>query len=149
MAVIKTPPSTHARANGYSAVKHSKNPEGWLRGSAALDKTTAVLTMRIQLETDSVASGPKGFITIDLQNDSKETIGTVKTGNVWCGGKPPGKARRRNFRFEKKLPARLASATQHLEAKMTQTGKKVQLWSVSLKDAIEAAAAAITIIASL
>jgi hypothetical protein len=149
MATIKTPKATGAWARGYSAVKHSKDPEGWLRGSASLDTETGELAMKLQLETDSTASGPRGFLTVHLRDESNKVIGSVTTGTVWIGGKPPGKAKRKNFKFAKKLPAKLAKATASVSARMTQKGKKVQLWSVPLKDVIEAAEKAIVIISKL
>ena len=149
MAIIKTPKAKGAWSRGYSAVKHSKDPEGWLRGSASLDTETNVLTMKLQLETDSTASGPKGFLTVNLLDESNKTIGKVTTGTVWVGGKPPGKAKSKNFKFAKAVPAKLAKGTRSLTVKMTQKGKKTQLWGVPLKDVIKAAEKAIKIITSL
>src|SRR5256885_9439795 len=53
---------------GMESTMHcGNNPESWVRGSAMLDKQSGVLSIVVQLETDSVLAGPKGSVIASIR----------------------------------------------------------------------------------
>ena len=78
---------------GMQATMHCGNdPESWVRGSAQFNKSSGVLRITMQLETDSVIAGPKGLVVVTLKDANNATLATATTGEKEMGGKPPGKA---------------------------------------------------------
>jgi hypothetical protein len=65
-SILKCVPSQEPSARGFCSVIHSVQPEGWIRASADLDKTSGKVILAVQLETDSVLSGPRGTVAVSF-----------------------------------------------------------------------------------
>ena len=138
------------RARGYCAFAHSKNPEGWLRGSASLDRDTGILSMKMQIETDSTASAPRGKMKVTLFDADGALVSTVRMGkSAYRGGKPPGKAARTTFRFKAKIPKKHARRVETVKVKVARTGKYTRVFNIKLKDFIKILEDAVEVIVAL
>jgi hypothetical protein len=120
-------------------------PESWVRGNATLDPSSGILSMTIQLETDSTSAGPKGRVSAALKAVDGKTLATATSDEIGTGGKPPGKAAIRNFTSQAKIdPAITARVTSiYLDAQCT--GSVDRLWNVKLDTVQDAFKIAITI----
>ena len=76
---------------GYMASRGTK-PESWVRGSASLDTDTGIISIKIQLESDSTVAGPKGYVIATAVDKDGIPLTTVKSDQIERGGKGPGKA---------------------------------------------------------
>jgi hypothetical protein len=128
-------------SRGMSATMYCGNsPESWVRGNAWFDATTGVLTMTIQLETDSTAEGPKGKVTAFLKDAAGKTVATASSEEVGTGGKPPGKSAIRNFTSHANIDPDVASEVTAIYLDAQCTGSVTRLFNVSedtLKDAFK------------
>lgn len=144
-ATLKCKKAKGAWAKGSCAYAHSKDPEGWVRAKASLDTETGVVDMRFVVETDSTASGPCGKMTVVLRDESGRDLATVKMNKKVCrGGKPPGKAARTDFTFQKAVPMHVARATKDVVVLVEKAGKRIRLWDIPLsvvEDGIKVAVA--------
>lgn len=139
-AIVKCEKAKGARARGSCAYAHSKDPEGWVRAYASLNTETGVVSMRFGLETDSTATGPCGRMSVLLRGDDGRDLASVKMDKKVCrGGKPPGKAARTDFTFQKAVPMKIAKQTTQVVVLVEKAGKRVRLWDIPLsvvKDAV-------------
>lgn len=100
---------------GMQSTAHcGNNPESWLRGSATLDTSTGDMTITIQLETDSVAAGPKGRVKVTVKDENDSVLATVETDEIGMGGKPPGAAVQKSFTSTAQIPAGVAQNAKKL-----------------------------------
>jgi hypothetical protein len=81
------------------------NPESWVRGSASLDKSSGVVSITEQLETDSNLAGPKGKVVISIRNAGNQELTGLETDEIGIGGKQGGRAVIRNFSASKNISA--------------------------------------------
>jgi hypothetical protein len=125
------------------------SPESWIRGNATFDRSTGILIITVQLETDDVLAGPKGKVIATLKDNSGKTLTTVFSEEVGTGGKPPGRAAIRNFISHIKIDDTIAKkvALIHLDAKCT--GSLTRLWNLGLDNVIDVFAAAAIVIGTL
>lgn len=89
--------------------------EGWVRGWAKFDRSSATVEIVEELETDSTQTGPCGRVNVQLLSKGK-TIVNVDMGQDECiNGKPPGKAVAKDFTFDKTiLPSEAAQVDEVL-----------------------------------
>jgi hypothetical protein len=99
------------------------DPESWARGSADLNKATGELEIRLQLETDSVAAGPTGKATVQLEDAGGKVLATYET-QAGIGGKSPGKSRIDSFPKADKVPPDLVAKVTSLHVIAQCTGKQ-------------------------
>ena len=131
--VIRSKKSGHPFARGHSAVLHVRDPEGWVRGKASLDRNSGRLTMTLGLETDSVASGVRGRMSVYVFDDAGNEIATVKMGkDVGIPGKAPGKSRSEDFTMRRRIPRDVAARATSVEVDVDFTGKQFGLFGVDL-----------------
>jgi hypothetical protein len=118
------------------------NPESWVRGNVSLDPSSGILSMTVQLETDSTSAGPKGRVSAALKNADGKTLATATSDEIGTGGKPPGKAAIRNFSSEVRIDPAIATQVRSIYLDAQCTGSIDRLWNVKLgtvKDAFKIA----------
>jgi hypothetical protein len=121
-----------------TTVHCGNNPESWVRGTAKLDKETKVLSVTIQLETDSVLAGPKGRVTVVVRSSEGQTVFTVASDEVGIGGKPPGRAVIRDFTSTTAIPAEIARRAASLYLDAQCTGSITRPFNIDLGNASKA-----------
>jgi len=101
------------------------DPESWFRGSAQLNKDTGRLEVTLQLETDSMAAGPKGKIHIVISGATEQTVLWAQdTGEESIAGKKPGKARIVNLSKSFNVPVDAAQKATKVYVEAYCTGKQ-------------------------
>jgi hypothetical protein len=126
-------------ANGMNSTMHCGNsPESWVRGSATFDKNSGALTITIQLETDAVHAGPKGKVTVYLQDCNNKRIAEATTDEVGRGGKSPGKAEHSNYTSTKTIDSDLAKKVCSLYVVAQCTGSVDRIFNIKLGTATDA-----------
>ena len=108
------------------------NPESWVRGSAALDKESGILSMTIQLETDSVLAGPKGRVVASISDSAGRLLYRATSDEIGIGGKPPGQAVIENFSSTISIPLPISAAASSLYLDAECTGPINRLFNVDL-----------------
>lgn len=115
------------------------DPESWIRGSASLDTNSGIISMTIQLETDSLAAGPSGQVKATVKDANGKTLATATSDTVGMGGKPPGPAKISNFTSVKAVPPAVAQNAHSLSLE-AQCARPVQgLLGINLADLVSAA----------
>jgi hypothetical protein len=134
-------PSGGAWSRGHCSYVHSRNPEGWVRGSASVARDTGIVTMKLQLETDSTTHGPCGRMSVILRDTSGADLATLKVEEKVCrGGKSPGRAERSDFTFQKAVPLAVAEKTTQVIVLTEKAGRHFGFWGIPLsviEDAIK------------
>ncbi|MCM2358298.1 MAG: serine protease [Geobacteraceae bacterium] len=124
--VITCRQSEHPFARGQCAVLHSTDPEGWLRGTASIVRETGQVDLQFQIETDSIASAPKGKMTVELHDKSGISLATIKMGeDAKRGGKSCGKADKcgiTSFPLKVTVPVNVAKEVKSIGIHLEQTG---------------------------
>jgi hypothetical protein len=121
---------------GMESTMHcGNNPESWVRGSAQLDKGTGILTVTIELETDSVLAGPKGRLSTVLRDNLGQLIYRATSDEVGIGGKPHGRAVIKNFSSTISIPQSIAAAASSMYLDAECTGSITRLFNIDLQDA--------------
>jgi len=122
---------------GMQTTMHCGNdPESWVRGSASLDKTSGVLSVTVQLETDSVFAGPKGRINVTIRNAEGATIYTVLSDEIGIGGKSfLGNVVIRNFSSTVSIPPPISQQANSLYLDAQCTGSINRLFNIDLSNA--------------
>ena len=110
------------------------DPESWVRGSAVLDKATGILTLTIQLETDSVLAGPKGRITANIRDVDGRLIYRAVSEEIGIGGKPPGHAVMPKFPSTISIPTSISTAANTIDLDAECTGAINRLFNIDLAD---------------
>jgi hypothetical protein len=78
---------------GFCATAYCGNsPESWVRGRADIDRASGRVAMELELETDSVAAGPKGSMDVALHDANGAVLKSIKSAVSGIGGKTPGKS---------------------------------------------------------
>lgn len=97
------------------------SPESWVRGNVTLDPSSGLLSMTVQLETDSVSAGPKGKVTAALKDSGGKTLVTATSDEIGTGGKDGTHASIRNFTSATKIDPSIAKQVRliHLDAQCT------------------------------
>jgi V8-like Glu-specific endopeptidase len=121
---------------GMQTTMHcGNNPESWVRGSASLDKASGVLSVTVQLETDSVFAGPKGRITVTIRNSDGKTIYTVLSDEIGIGGKSfLGNVVIRNFGSTFYSPLSISQEANSLYLDAQCTGSINRLFNIDLSN---------------
>jgi Trypsin len=107
---------------GMETTMHCGNsPESWVRGAASLEKSTGILSITLQLETDSILAGPKGRVQASIRDAKGQEIYRAVSDEIGMGGKPPGPAAIKNFSstISVPLPVSAAAASLFLDAQCT------------------------------
>jgi hypothetical protein len=118
---------------GMQSTMHcGNNPESWVRGSASLDKASGVMSLTVQLETDSVLAGPKGRVIVTIKNASGDFIYTVTSDEIGIGGKPPGNVVIRSFSSTVSIPPQISQQASSLYLDAQCTGAINRLFNVDL-----------------
>jgi V8-like Glu-specific endopeptidase len=121
---------------GMQTTMHCGNsPESWVRGAASLDKGSGLLSLTVQLETDSVFAGPKGRVTVAIRNAEGKTIYTVATDEIGIGGKPPGNVVIRSFSSTVSVPTSISQDANSLYLDAQCTGSINRLFNIDLTQA--------------
>jgi hypothetical protein len=121
---------------GYQVTLYCGNsPESWLRASATLDQATGRLSVQFNLETDSTAKGPKGFIVINGYDASGKLLFTSQSDEYGIGGKAPGAARIENYGSFDNIDPNVAGKTTKLAISIHHTGSVTQIFGISGDDA--------------
>lgn len=116
---------------GMQTTQHcGNNPESWVRGSAKLDTETGTLAVDVQLETDSVAAGPKGKLTVYVIDADSHLRAVIESSDIGIGGKPPGPAVSRTYSSHVQLGSYLAKRAAKLTLHAVCTGIVKQLYGV-------------------
>jgi hypothetical protein len=124
---------------GYQVTLYCGNkPESWLRASATLDQQTGRLSVQFNLETDSTAKGPKGYIVVNGYDAKGKLLFTSKTNEYGIGGKPPGKARIENYSSYDNIDPNVAGRTTKLTININHTGSVTEIIGISGSDAQDA-----------
>jgi Trypsin len=108
------------------------NPESWVRGSASLDKMSGILSMTVQLETDSVLAGPRGRVTVVIRNAEGKSLYVVSSDEIGIGGKPPGNVVIRNFASAVTIPTLISKSANSLYLDAQCTGSVNRLFNIDL-----------------
>lgn len=110
------------------------NPESWIRGSATLDTNSGIISMTVQLETDSTTAGPKGRVVATVRDATGKTLATATSDEIGIGGKPPGKAVIRNFDSTVSVPLSTIQTATSLSLEAQCTGSVGQPWGIDLSN---------------
>jgi hypothetical protein len=125
------------RANGLTAFAHSTDPESWVRGWAAVDRGNGLITYKMQLETDSVRQGPKGKVVVRLYDSGNTEL--VRTEiEAGMGGKPPGRAVRRDFSAQRTIPVSIAQRVTRVDVTAEHLGGQNGLFGIDFNDVLNA-----------
>lgn len=120
---------------GMQTTMHcGSSPESWVRGSATLDKTSGLLSVTVQLETDSVFAGPKGRVTIAIRDARGQPAYTLTSDEIGIGGKPPGNVAIQNFSSSIDIPRSIAREAESLYLDAQCTGSINRLFNISVGD---------------
>jgi Trypsin len=136
--VIKGSGSYKGAAPGWDRGKETtmhcgNNPESWVRGSATLDKKSGVLTMDVQLETDSGLSGPKGRVTASIRDAAGSLLYRAISDEIGMGGKPLGsKVVIRDFNSNVQIPLAISSVADSMYLDAECTGSINRFFNVDL-----------------
>lgn len=118
---------------GMQTTMHCGNdPESWVRGSASLDKLSGVLSITVQLETDSILAGPKGHVVITIRDSQQKPIYVVTSDEVGTGGRA-NKAAIRNFSSTAMIPTPIAMTAESLFLDAQCTGSVNGLFNLNLQ----------------
>jgi hypothetical protein len=132
-------PSGDPAAGGHCAFIHQSRPESWLRGSAALETSTGVLTLALQLATDSKTAGPCGKLIVVLRDGQGSDLVRVTMGRAVCqGGKATEPAAIHDFRLQKTVPLALAQRTKTVAVMLEYSGWHLGPWNVNLQEIADA-----------
>ena len=116
---------------GMETTMHcGNNPESWVRGSAALDKNSGIMSMTVELETDSVYAGPKGRVTASVRDADHNLLYRVTSDEIGIGGKPPGHAVIKNFTSTISVPEPISKAADSLYLDAECTGSVNRFFNV-------------------
>src|ERR1700761_9204200 len=117
---------------GMESTMHcGNNPESWVRGTAALDKDSGILSITVQLETDSVLAGPKGRLSTIIRNADGKQIYRAMSDEIGIGGKPPGKAVIQNFTSNISVPKAIAFTANSMSLDAECTGSINRLFNIN------------------
>ena len=132
---IRCPPSLDQYAGGQCGFIHRSRPESWVRGSAALDTSTGVLTFTIQLTTYSETAGPCGKPTALLPRRTRQHTDPRHDGQSGVPGRQavgargdPGGA------LQKSLPPTIALRAKSVVVAIEYSGVHLGDWNVTLQD---------------
>jgi hypothetical protein len=123
------------------------NPESWVRGSASLDTASGVVSLQVQLETDSTTAGPKGKVSVIAEDAAGKTLATLESAELGMGGKPMGGAAIKNFGSSQAIPGAIAARVTQLKVRAVCTGSSGGLWGIDLGDAAKAFQIIVTAVA--
>jgi hypothetical protein len=136
---IKCVPSGDHVAGGQCSFVHRARPESWVRGSAALDTSTGVLNLSLQLATDSKTAGPCGKLTVILRDGQGNDLVQVTMGRAVCrGGLATETAAIKDYQLQKTVPQALAQRTKAVMVTLEYSGLQLGAWNVSLQDVANA-----------
>jgi hypothetical protein len=120
-------------SRGMPATMYCGNkPESWVRGNATLDPSSGLLSITVQLETDSTSQGPKGRVSAALKSADGKTLATATTDEIGTGGKPPGQAAIRNFTSQVKIDPAISAQVKSIYLDAQCTGAVDRIWNVNL-----------------
>lgn len=140
-------PGTWSR--GMASTMYCGNsPESWVRGNATLDPSSGVLSITVQLETDSAKAGPKGKISVTLKGDNDKVLGTATTEEIGTGGKDRGNAVSRNFSGQARIDPTVARTVRSMYLDAQCTGSIDRILNINL-NSVEDAIKIIVAISSL
>jgi hypothetical protein len=118
---------------GMETTMHcGNNPESWVRGSASLDKQTGVLSLVVELETDSTSAGPKGRLTATISDAAHNLLYRVTSDEIGIGGKLPGSAVIKNFSSSLSVPSTIAGLASFLYLDAECTGSVKNFFNVDV-----------------
>lgn len=118
---------------GMETTMHcGNNPESWVRGSATLDKESGILSMMVELETDSVLAGPKGRVTASISDAAHNLLYRVTSDEIGIGGKPPGQVVIKNFNSTIAIPLGISRVANSLYLDAECTGSINRLFNVDV-----------------
>ena len=107
----------------HRAVKFcGHDPESWVRGFAELNRNTGRIKISLELETDSLAAGPKGWTKVEILDAADRVLYSLRTHEHGIPGKMPGGARREQFTYEGKVPVEIAKCAAKLVVTPHHTG---------------------------
>lgn len=121
------------------------SPESWVRGNASLDPSSGLLSLTIQLETDSTSAGPKGKLSAALKDSTGKTLATATSEEIGTGGKGPGRAAIRNFTSQTKVDSAITQRVKSIFLDAQCTGSIDRLWNVKLDTVTDAFKIAVAI----
>jgi hypothetical protein len=108
-----------------------------VRGSAALDTSTGVLSLALQLATDSKTAGPCAKLTTVLRDGQGSDLVRITMGRAVCqGGKPTETPAIQDFRLQKTVPLALAQRTKAVVVMLEYSGWHLGAWDVSLQEIV-------------
>lgn len=117
---------------GFQSVQYcGNNPESWIRGSASLDKTSGLLNLEVQAETDSTTAGPKGRVLVSVRDAAGHDLADIQTDEFGRGGKPPGHAAITIAQKATTLPQSVTSRAASLYLVAQCTGSVGTLFGIS------------------
>jgi len=123
---------------GFSATVYCGNsPESWIRGRADLDRASGRLTILMQLETDDVFRGPKGYLEIYVYDGAGGEIARAKTGEIGIDGKKGSYARQENVGGTAQIPAEVARRAQSIKIIPQCTGSTSSFFGISWGDLLQ------------
>ena len=99
----------------------------------ALDTRSGVLSVIVQLETDSYLAGPKGRVTVTIKDTGGKSLTSISSDEIGMGGKPPGRAVIRNFSSTISIPTEIALQARSLYLDAQCTGSITRLFNISLE----------------
>jgi hypothetical protein len=136
---IKCVPSGDQVAGGQCSFVHRARPESWVRGSAALDTSSGVVNLTLQLATDSKTAGPCGKLTVFLRDGQGNDLVQITMGRAVCqGGKATETMAIKDFQLQKAVPLAIAQRTKAVVVSLEYSGWHLGAWNVSLQDVASA-----------
>ena len=130
-------PRPESQANYMCAMWQSTDPESWIRGSASLDKRTGLVALKVQLEADSKAAGPKGKMEVILRDAQDKQLAKIEVGEFGMGGSHKSHAGRKNFTGQVGVSSDIAERTARVSVTVEHTGSANQLLGVDAGDTID------------
>jgi len=124
---------------GYQSTMYCGNsPESWVRGNARLDPSSGLVSVDIQLETDSNLAGPKGKIVGTVRDADGKTLTTFETNEFSRGGKQGGTFQETRHTVTIKLdPATVAKAAS-LSIEAQCTGSALGIFGADPQEVLKA-----------
>jgi len=108
------------------------SPESWIRGNATLDPSSGLLSLTVELETDSTSAGPKGRVVAALRDANGKTIATASSDEIGTGGKVPGSAAIRIFTSQTTIDPAVATQVTSIYLDAQCTGSVDRIFNIKM-----------------
>jgi len=139
-------PSPQSGGEGIVLLQPSPAPDGtaayengWVRGSAALNRATGVVDFCVRMASDSVKYGPKARMGVALRDSNDRDIANIAVGEIGRGGREHRKAENDVNKFcgQATVSPDIAARTTGVDITVQITGIVTKRVGIDSDDAIE------------